>query len=400
MKSKTRLAVGRCLSARVTFAACTFALASAFALAATRPAAAQETDQHIQLSLSSNLFAYESHRLSSGDSHVSITDTTFGPAATGLGLDLGFGPTPRWLVGARLLGTSTRSGNDQPGSHDAHSWGYSVLPRAEYLLFPGEPVAPYFGATFGVRGSSSSSGPGTKVASTDLVIGAVAGVRSFVAPGFSIDPGITVLASTGNQRLSGADFERTGLSVMLGVSFSGWLDVHSAQSAPKKQTPPEPAPNTQPADAVKVETDDDGTVRSRFVFADRRQLQLVGRPIHQGNEVLVTLILPERREKSLANCSEVAVVVDGTRRVLSHARNIPPAESSIEAIITPTLLRSLGRANETATFLACDSEWQVAPSERSAILDFVAHFREIAERYGQWPEGATTTPRTRHSAAR
>src|SRR4051812_29903026 len=100
MKSKNRLAVGRCLSARVPFAACTFALASAFALTTTRHAAAQETDQHMQLSLSSNLFAYETHRLSSGDSHVSLTDTTFGPAATGLGLDLGFGPTRRWLVGA------------------------------------------------------------------------------------------------------------------------------------------------------------------------------------------------------------------------------------------------------------------------------------------------------------
>lgn len=376
------------------------ALASVAALLLPRAAEAQSVDQHIQLSLNANLLSYDSHGVSSAGSDITATDTTFGPTASGLGFELGFGLTESWLVGIQLLGSSATSGTDSPGATDLKASSYSLLPRVEYVLAPGSPVAPYLGATLGLRGSSVSGAPGAKASTSDFALGGVAGLRVFALPGFSIDPSVTLLGSTGKERLDGQSFDRGGFTFLLGVALSGWLD--SGGSPPEAPSAGTSLPRSPPgfgAQSATLDTDDDGTIRSDIAVGSGRQLRLMGRPLREGKEVLVTFIDNDAESPSLSQCREIRAIIDGDEQTLSEPRPVPGASSALQVLVAPSLLQSLGNANHVANLVLCGRTWQVTRDAQLTMLKFFSHFRESAQRYGHWTASEPGADDLRRNAA-
>lgn len=365
-------------------------LAGTVVLAAPRSVEAQSIDHHVQLSLNANLLAYDSLKLSGTSS--SATDTTWGPGASGLGLGLGYGLTDNWLLGVQLLGSSTTSSSGGSGATDLKLMSYSVLPRLEYS-FEGEPsLRPYVGLTLGLRGSSTSDA-GSNASATDFVFGGAAGLRVFAAPGFSIDPSVTLLGSTGKEDFGGATLDRSGFTFLFGVALSGWMDVSVPQVAPTPGSAPAPTPSTsaikaQPAinalgkPEATLDTDNDGTMRAEVVLGDQRRVRLVGRPIHDGHAVLVELI---GASDMFGQCVELRVLVDGNEHATrSTPRPVAGASNALQVLVAPTLIESIGNAEHSASLVTCGTDWVISGGARSVVRQFFERFRESAERYGLW----------------
>ena len=98
---------------------------------------------------------------------------------------------------------------------------------------------------------------------------------------------------------------------------------------------------------------------------------------------MITLVGGADELASLMRCAEAVAVVDGSERALSGVHAVPGTESSLEAIITPLLLRALGLAGYDAKLVACGITWEISPEAQARILQFFTSFREIADRYGQ-----------------
>ena len=376
------------------------ALAVVVALSAPRSARAQARDQLVQVSLSADLLSYERHQLSSSGEHVSIIDTAFGPSAAGFGFEVGVRPSENYLLGLQLLGSSERSSDDRPGTSASQRTSYAVLPRVEYLFAPDQPIAPYAGATLGMRGSYASSGPGTKVSSSEFTVGGIAGLHLFAAHGFSIDPNIALLASVGNEELGSASLDRSGFTFLFGISFSGWLNTGDSPPPAIRQsrTPgqinqmrpvkaptegdPEPGSELASAPPLKVDVDGDGAIRSEIWIGPHQRLRLLGRPISDGNAVLVTLI-DSAGSNTRPECTEFHVIIDG----LSHAiqpgfRAVPGSGSALQSLLSPAILLAMGEARQSAQIEACGSTAEISGAARGLLREFFEEFRSRAERYG------------------
>jgi hypothetical protein len=369
-------------------------------LSAPRTLHAQSSENRVQLSLDANLIAYDSSTLSSSGTSASLSDTTWGPGASGLGLGLGYGLSENWLIGLRLLGSSSTSSLYAPGSTDTKITSYSILPRLEYV-FALQPIHPYFGATLGLRGTSSP-GAGSSTSASDFVFGGVAGVRAFATSSFSIDPSITLLGSTGKEDTGATSFDRSGFTFLLGVAFSGWIDT-SASAPPVPCTPASPASvspaatprtTTRPSEVrpainalgereATLETDDDGTMHVEVVIAGRGKMRLIGGPVHDGHQVLVELV--GTPTNTLGQCTDLGVLIDGNEgSVHSIPHAVAGASNALQVIVAPTLIESIAGAEHSASLVLCGSDWEISPGARSVIRRFFEQFRETAQRYGRW----------------
>ncbi|HEX3852670.1 MAG TPA: outer membrane beta-barrel protein [Polyangiaceae bacterium] len=367
-------------------------------LSAPRHLHAQSSENRVQLSLDANLAAYDNLKLSSSGTTASSSDTTWGPGSSGLGFGFGYGLSENWLIGLRLLGSSTTSSLNTPGSTDTKFTSYSILPRVEYM-FALQPVHPYFGATLGLRGTSSS-GAGSNTSANDFVFGGVAGVRAFATSSFSIDPSITLLGATGKEDVGAQSFDRSGLTLLLGVAFSGWIDA-SSPAAPPRLVPAPPVPTSLAAapTATKartsearpainalgepeatLETDDDGTMRVEIEVADRGKLRLVGRPVHESHELLLELI--GTPTNTLGRCVDLAVLVDGNENsARSSPRPVPGMSNALQILVAPKLIESIAGVEHSASLVLCGADWEITPGARSVVRRFIEQFRETAQRY-------------------
>jgi hypothetical protein len=386
-RASQRSSKSRRLLARVTFSV----LAGAMAIAAPRSVKAQSVDHHLQLSLNANLLSYDSLKLSGTSS--SATDTTWGPGASGLGLGLGYGLTDNWLLSAQLLGSSATSSLGGSGATDSKLTSYSVLPRVEYSFALEPALRSYVGVTVGLRGSSTS-GASSNASATDFVFGGVAGVRVFAAPGFSIDPGVTLLGATGKEDLGTSSIDRSGFTFLLGVALSGWIDASAPRTSSVPAPTPVPAPlsttTTEARPAINalgepeatLETDDDGTVRAEIVIGDRKRVRLVGRPVHDGHAVLVELL---GTTDTLSQCADLGALVDGDEHSThSIPRPVAGASDALQLLVAPTLIESIGNAEHSASLVACGTDWEISVGARSVVRQFFGRFRDIAQRYGLW----------------
>ena len=194
------------------------------------------------------------------------------------------------------------------------------------------------------------------------------------------------------------------LPFLFGVALFGLGSTLAALRRPcPPRARPEPhdgAPSPR-SESDTLTSDDDGTIRSEFAIASGQRLRLVGRPIRDGNQVLVTLLGGNGQSTPLAQCTEVRVIVDGSEQSLSDLHPVPGTTSALQAIVAPGLLQSLGAANRVASVVPCGTSWQILPDARALLLKFVARFRETAERYGTWTPNEVVDDRgPRRAAAR
>ena len=338
---------------------------------------AQESGEQVKISLLTTLLAYERSGLSSDDGHVSVRDTAIGPGAAGTGLSIALKPSDNYLLGVDLLGSTERVTDDRAGSADAKRTAYAVLPRLEYLTAPGESLAPYLGAFVGVRGSSTSNGPGTSASFLEFVAGGDVGMRWFAAGNSSIDPNISLSASAGKEHLASSDLDRSSVTLSIGLAFSGWLSTETASrpgvAAIKAQAP---------ASTPRIDIDDDGAMRSEIVLNEHQRVRLVGRPILDANVVLATFIDTERAN-TLPECGTVQVVIDGARHTVEPApRPVPGSGSASQSLPSPAVLLSISRARDSAQLEICGSPAVLTPSVRAFFGTFFAEFESRAQRYG------------------
>lgn len=234
---------------------CVLGLAS---LIAAGPAHAQDRGR-LQLSLQSTLLRYERLKSSPEDSAVGPFERSFLQA--GLGADSGLGAGIGYLWTDVLLGARTSFSTYHQGIEprdtllDASSDGaqLNVTPRVELLLARGG-VRPFIAGHVGYRytwgsGESTSSAGGTSMhyvnssSAHGFTIGASGGVHAFLNHWLSIDPELTLLASTAkvenrsntpqydqNGYIGNADNTQrstdTSLALMLTLSLSAWLGGH------------------------------------------------------------------------------------------------------------------------------------------------------------------------------
>lgn len=365
-------------------------LAGVIALSLPRDLKAQSTDRRVQLSLNANLLAYDSLKLSSGAATASATDTTWGPGASGLGVGLGYGVTDNWLLGVQLLGSSATFSESSAGASDLKLTSYSVLPRLDYTFGLEQVVRPYVGATLGLRGTSTSGAASSKTSSTEFVFGGSAGVRAFASPGFSIDPSVTLLGSTGSEQAGGESLDRSGFTFLVGVAFSGWIDTADSSSATSSM----PARVLEakikaPAPSETLATEDDGTIRAEIVVAGRGRLRLIGRPVLDGREVLIELVGTGAESDQLTQCRDFRVLVDGSELSTgSVPRPVPGTNSALQLLVTPKLIEAVGRAEDSATIITCGVTWEISAESRVPLFRFFEQFRDSAKRYERWDESA------------
>ena len=377
-------------------AACAFAIA----LFSSASAHAQEVPRALQLSFGVNALSYERLKTSLDGKSATATSTDLGPEGAGFSLGIGLRPTPSWLVGLNLQASRADISDGRDGTPDAKHSAYAIMPRLEYWFPADDTLAPYAGATIGLRGSSASAGPGTKVSTSDFAIGGLAGVRVFAAPGLSIDPNIALLALSGRTEAGDTTLDRSGFAFVLGVSLSGWLTTGDAPAAAASVTPRAPlaTPPTGPVPSkpvappvevaaeapppLAVTRDDDGTLRSEIWLSDGRRLRLTGRPSREASSVLVTLLDGTAPAAVPRTCTALNVVIDGRPHAIVPGPRPVPGSGAMQVLMPPAALLAIGQAKQSAHLERCGASSEIVGAGRSLLGDFYREFRATAERYG------------------
>ena len=378
-------------------AACVFALA----LFSSASAHAQEVPRALQLSFGVNLLSYERVQTSLDGKSATATSTELGPEGAGFSLGIGIRPTQSWLVGLNLQASRAEISDGREGTPDAKRSAYAIMPRLEYWFPADDTLAPYAGVTIGLRGSSASAGPGTKVSTSDFAFGGLAGVRVFAAPGLSIDPNIALLGLSGSADAGGATLDRSGFAFVLGVSLSGWLTTGDSPAAVASVTPRAPVatPLTGPAPSkpvappveaapevpppLAVTGDDDGTMRSEIWLSDGRRLRVTGRPSHEASSVLVMLLEGTASSALPRACTALNVVIDGRPHAIVPGPRPVPGSAAMQLLMSPAALLAIGQAKQSAQLERCGVSSEIVGAARSLLGDFYREFRATAERYGR-----------------
>jgi len=312
---------------------------------------------------------------------------------------MGIRPSEAWLVGLTLHGSRSRITDGRDGTPALTRSAYAVMPRLEYWFMPGESVSPYAGATLGLRGSAASAGSDAKTSTSDFMIGALAGVRVFPAPGFSVDPNLTLLAVTGSGEAGGAKLDRGGFAFLLGVSLSGWFGSHASAAATVLPTPRsttasavapaphasamvEPPPRVEEPPPLIVTHDVDGALRTELWLTDGQRLRVIGRPSHEPNSVLVTL-LDGTTQTSQAKCTELNLVIDGHPHAIVPGPRPVAGSAAVQLLMSPAALLAIGEAKQSARLDRCGALSDVVGSGRDLLGKFYRDFRATAERYGR-----------------
>ncbi len=353
----------------------------ALALFGGTRANAQEVYRPYQLSFGTNALSYERTKTSIAGDSATATSTELGPEGAGFAIGVGLRPAQSWLVGLSLHGSRSRVTDGRDGTPAVTRSAYAVMPRLEYWFAPGDAVSPYIGATLGLRGSSASAGPDAKSSTSDFAIGGLAGVRVFPTPGFSIDPNVALLAIAGSGEAGGAKLDRSGFTFLLGVSLSGWLGTDPPAAVAVPAPAPAKKPDTAPAPNESAEAD--GTMRSEIWLSDGRQLRVMGRPIHESNSVLVTLLNGTASPTQARSCTELKIVIDGRTHAIVPGPRPIAGSSAVQWLMSPAALRAIGEAKQSAQLEHCRASSEILVVNRSVLGEFYRDFRSTAERYGR-----------------
>ena len=96
------------------------------------------------------------------------------------------------------------------------------------------------------------------------------------------------------------------------------------------------------APPLKVAVDDDGAIRSEIWIGAHQRLRLLGRPISDGNAVLVTLI-DSAGSNTRAECADFRVIIDGQSRAVQQGfRAVPGSSSALQSLLNPAVLLAIG----------------------------------------------------------
>jgi len=370
------------------------------ALFRTTATLAQGVPHPFQLSFGANALAYERTKTSIDGDSATATSTELGPEGSGFVLGVGWRPSESWLVGLSLHGSRSRATDGRDGTPALTRSAYTVMPRLEYWFAPGESVSPYVGATLGLRGSATSAGADAKTSTSDFVIGGLAGLRVFTAPGFSIDPNVALLAVTGSGEASGSKFDRSGFTFLLGVSLSGWFGsdppaatpiapkpsppaASAAVPAPHKAAVSEPTPPVEEPPPLIISREADGTMRSEVWLGDGQRLRVMGRPNHESKSVLVTLLSGGAASSQARGCAELDLVIDGRRHAIVPGPRPVAGSEAMQLLMTPAALLAIGEAKQSAHLDRCGTSSEIVSAGRDMLGQFYREFRATAERYGR-----------------
>ncbi|HKU37102.1 MAG TPA: outer membrane beta-barrel protein [Polyangiales bacterium] len=185
----------------------------------------------IQLSLGTPIVRYTSSSLDP-DAGAKLSGTAlkwgFSDEAS-VSVEVGYGLLDQLVIGGvvQLGGTST-SQKQEGATTESESSSFDLLigPKAEYHFTPTSKINPFVGAMLGLYNTSSDDN-GLEISQLLFVMQARAGLRCFLAEGFSLDPtfhvGFGLGGGSAEQGGSETDFGSSAFQVGLSIALSGWL---------------------------------------------------------------------------------------------------------------------------------------------------------------------------------
>jgi outer membrane protein W len=213
------------------------ALAAA-GLFTTTAARAQKTEGAFQLGLSTSVLSYSTGTLEVESETLGLeADADISTTSWGIGedspvtLELGYGVTDMLVIGGflRLGGTSQETDYDQAEFPDSESSEFSMLlgPKLDVMFSPGNTVRPFVGAGVGLLIQSSEDADENETSLTGFQLVGRAGLRAFLADGFSLDPALDIGWGTASGEAESAvgdlDLSASVFNVGVSLGLSGWI---------------------------------------------------------------------------------------------------------------------------------------------------------------------------------
>jgi hypothetical protein len=224
---------------------------------------------------------------------VGSSTTSFGLASAGFGPGVGYGLSDSLLLNAQLSFTTSKQDFDDH-SDPIESSGFSLLGGLAFLVNDGA-ARFHLGPALGFQSASATSA-GTTTSLSDILVGGEVGVLGFIAPSISIDPKLSLLYVTGSQETSvkpidtglgqtatpdSLKADRSGFTVLLGFSLSGWL----GSSAPLAvAAPAAPHDDASPDESSKPEGPESYVTPQTGLHADRHVVTLTIPVEGEGDE--------------------------------------------------------------------------------------------------------------------
>jgi hypothetical protein len=204
---------------------------SAFLLAFTTTAAAQDIEGRFQLGLSTDLVSYTDATLTNDDNDedVDITTTRWGIRESVL-LELGYGVSEMIVIGAMAtLGGASQTIDTGAADDDESSEFTAVIgPKIDVVLSPGSTVRPFVGAAIAFATTTGEVVGGAETTITGFELGGRLGLHWFAAEGFSVAPSLAFIYASGSGEIDlgpmNVDISMSGIDVALMLGASGWLD--------------------------------------------------------------------------------------------------------------------------------------------------------------------------------
>jgi hypothetical protein len=344
---------------------------------------------------------------SSRESEVSLTTMTFGLGAPELGLSPAAVIGDEVVIGARV---GVRSQSTETDDVDTRSTlEASFVPFFEYAFLPGNSVRPAIGAGIGVAyddtESTSGSGGSSFTVGSDriaLLVTAFFRLHLFAADAFSITPGLFLRYSTGNRTQRGAsgiidtiEFSESHLVFGVGVDLAGWVGREPGDDAPVRSTewatPVEAAPPTVAAPAPPpqpITTE----MRTRLTM-NGASLDVIADPTVAGGELTLQLAWLSRSDPP--SCATLVLeTATGARELPVQEFRRPQRgfmELSSVARVPFDALRALA-ASESAAVRLCDARWEVWPSSRRVLSQFLERYLVAAHARGNAPVAPVEPP--------
>lgn len=183
----------------------------------------------LQLGLVTTVVRYTSASLDYDDDGIEVdySELVWGFADNPTGIEIAYGLSDQVLLGGRLTLGGASDERDQAALVELETSSFELLiaPKLEYMFDPTATINPFVGALLGVNLRSTDDG--LEASQTVFVAMARAGLRCFLADGFSLDPALEFSFGVGGGS-SGpedaeADYSLVGLRLGLTLGVSGWL---------------------------------------------------------------------------------------------------------------------------------------------------------------------------------